>query len=148
MKIKNSILLLTMTVLLAGCGPSDPPTPTTESSPAATDLKTKVQEATAATKEAVTETKDQFVASLNAKVAELDRRIAELAAKSEGYKDDAKVQADQALTALKEQRARLNEKFETFKQSSANTWQDMKAGLAAAVDELEKAYDNAKAKFN
>lgn len=85
---------------------------------------------------------------MNQKLAECDTRIAELAAKSEGYKDDAKIQADQTLASLKEQRGKLNENLEAFKQASADTWQDMKAGLTTAMDELEKAYENAKAKFN
>ena len=148
MKPTPTIISLAAVVLLVGCGPSEPPQPTTDSAPSTTELKQEVKEAATATKEYLAGSKDEFVATMNQKLAECDARIAELAAKSEGYKDDAKIQADQALASLREQRGKLNEKLEAFKQASADTWQDMKAGLATAMDELEKAYENAKAKFN
>ena len=148
MKLKPTMIPLAAAVLLVGCGPSEPPQPTTESPPSATAVKEKVKEAATATKDYLAGSKDEFVATMNQKLAECDARIAELTAKSAGYKDDAKVQADQALASLKEQRGKLNEKFEAFKQASADTWQDMKAGLATAMEELEKAYESAKAKFN
>lgn len=147
MKLKITMIALAATVLLAGCGPSEPPQPATETN-STTGLKKEVKEAAVATKEYLAGSKDEFIATMNEKLAACDARIAELAAKSEGYKDDAKVQADQALAALKEQRGKLNEKLEAFKQAGADTWQDMKAGLATAMNELEKAYENAKAKFN
>lgn len=148
MKMKPTIIPLAAVVLLVGCGPSEPPQPATETPPSTTELKKEVKEAAAATKDYLAGSKDEFVATMNQKLAEYDARIAELTAKSEGYKDDAKVQADQALASLKEQRGKLHEKFDAFKQASAGTWQDMKAGLATAMNELEKAYENAKAKLN
>lgn len=149
MKIKTTMLPLAAAALLVGCGPSDPPAPMTESTPpTATDVKDKVKEAAEATKDYLAGGKDEFVATMNQKLAALDARVAELAKKSEGYKDDAKVQADQALASLKEQRSKLSEKLEALKQSSADTWKDMKAGLATAMEELEQAYERAKAKFS
>jgi len=148
MKPNTIMITLAATVLLVGCGPSEPPQPTTDTSVSTTELKKEVKDAAVATKNYLAGSKDEFIATMNQKLAECDARIAELAAKSEGYKDDAKVRADQALASLKDQRGKLNEKLEAFKQASANTWQDMKAGLATAMDELEKAYENAKAKFN
>lgn len=147
MKLKITMITLAATVLLAGCGPSEPTQPATET-PSPTGLKKEVKEAAVATKEYLAGSKDAFLATMNEKLAACDARIAELTAKSEGYKDDAKVQADQTLAALKEKRGKLNEKLEAFKQASADTWQDLKAGLATAMEELEKAYENAKAKFN
>ena len=147
MKLKLTFIPLAA-VLLTGCGPSEPPQPATQSPPSTAEVKKEVKEATTATKEYLAGSKEEFVATMKQKLAEFDARISELATKSEGYKDDAKVQADKALASLKEQRGKLNEQFESFKQASADTWRDMKAGLASAMDELERAYENAKAKFN
>lgn len=147
----KSILLiapLTAAALLTGCDPGSQSNPSTESRPAAQDAKEKVKAAATATNDYLAAARDEFVTTMNQRLTELDARVAELVKKSEGYKDEAKAQADLTLAALKEQRAKMNEKLEAFKKTGADAWKDMKAGLATAMDDLEKACDNARAKFN
>lgn len=97
---------------------------------------------------AVAAEKTGFITSTEQKLKDFDTKIDELAKKSEGYKDDAKAQAEQALATLREQRAKLNEQFDNLKKSSTEAFKELKIGFEAAFSELEKAYENAKSKFS
>jgi len=93
-------------------------------------------------------TKDEFITAMTKKLQDLDGKIAELAQKSEGLKDDAKVQADQALATLHGQRDTVKAKFDEAKAATSDVWKDFKAGVEVAMTQLETAYENAKSKFN
>jgi hypothetical protein len=94
------------------------------------------------------ETKDEFISATTKKLADLDTKIAELTQKSEGLKDDAKVQADQALATLREQRDTVKQKFDQAKAATNDAWKEFKAGVELAMNQLENAYENAKSKLN
>jgi CHASE3 domain sensor protein len=150
MKTKSQFLPLAVAMVLVGCSRSDQSNneKTSAAPVTAKDVQQQYKDAAAATKSYVVENKDEFVASMTKKLSELDDKIAELAKKSEPYKDDAKAEADKALATLREQRQAANEQFEKAKQASADAWTEVKARCASAMTELEKAYDNVKAKFN
>jgi dsDNA-specific endonuclease/ATPase MutS2 len=92
--------------------------------------------------------KDDFLASMNQKMKDLDAGIDALSEKSKEYTGDAKVQADKSLAQLHEQRAALSNKYDALKQTTAAGWDEAKAGFQTAWDDLQKAYDSAKAKFS
>ena len=150
MKSKYQIGALALLVLLAGCSRSDQASrETTKGTPTtAADVKERYREAATATKSYVAENKDEFISAMNAKLKELDDKIGEFAKKSENLKDDAKIQSEKALVALREQRKTVNEKFEEVKKSSAEAWEEVKAGFTSALAGLEKAFENAKSKFD
>jgi DNA repair exonuclease SbcCD ATPase subunit len=157
LKSKHPFLAGALLAAVVGCSRSDqaqnqskPDTSavTREVTQAYKDLTAVTKEAATATKNYAAESKDEFVAVMGKKLNELDGRIRQLAEKSAGYKDDAKAQADQALAALHDQRSAVGAKFEAVKQAGAETWKDVKAGFDTAVTELEKAYENTKAKFS
>ena len=110
--------------------------------------QTSIAPARDAAKPYATDNKDEFVLSMDQKLKDLEAKIDDLAKKSEAYKDDAKVQAEKALAELRTQRDKAKEKFEEAKKASAETWKDIKAEFASVMDELEKAYENAKSQFN
>lgn len=114
---------------------------------AAESMKREVREAVDATKVYASENKDQFMAYTQEKLAKLDRQIAELGTKAGTLKDDAKVEGDKALAALREQRATVGEKFDELKKSSQEAWKDVKAGFETAYAQAEKAYEDARSKF-
>ena len=93
-------------------------------------------------------TKDEFISATTKKLADLDAKISELTQKSEGLKDDAKVQADQALATLRAQRDTVKQKFDQAKAATNDAWKDFKAGVELAMNQLESAYENAKSKLN
>lgn len=151
MKFKYSIATLAALLVLVGCSRNDQSR--NEKSPDAPVTAGNVNErhkdtAATATTNQVAENKAEYIASMDKKLKDLDAKIGELAHKAESYKDDAKVQADQALSALREQRDKAKERFEEVKKASAEVWKDVKAGFASAMDELEKAFENAKSKFS
>jgi hypothetical protein len=91
---------------------------------------------------------NEFVATMGKKMKDLDSKIDELAKRSGSYKDDAKAQADKALAELRSQREVLARKFDDLGTSGQDTWEKAKAGVMSAWGNVEKAYDNAKSKFN
>jgi hypothetical protein len=103
--------------------------------------------ATQAVEAAQGQRQDPFVTSAEQKLRDLDLKIEELGKKMETLAADAKVEADKALTALREKRAQLAPRIEQLKKSSQQTWDDVKSGVEAAMAEVEKAYENAKSKF-
>ena len=92
-------------------------------------------------------TKEQFIAAMETKLKTFDTMIEAYANKAGGYQADAKTQADQALAALREQRGKLTGKFDELKKSGAEAWNDLKSGFDTAVGEMDKAFENAKTKF-
>lgn len=158
LKIQYPIATCVLLAAVAGCGRSDQAQ--NEGNPGSTsavtrevqqaykDMTEATKQAATATKNYVVQSKDEFVAATDKKLKELDAKINELSDKSAAYKDEAKVQADQALSSLREQRAVVSAKFEDVKKASAETWNDVKAGFDTAVTELEKAYENVKAKIS
>ena len=114
----------------------------------AREIQEKYQDAATATKDYVIENKDEFVAAMDKKLNELDAKIGELAQKSPSYKDDAKARADQALTALREQRTAVNARFEEVKKATAQSWNEVKAGFDSAMAEFDKLYESAESKLS
>lgn len=149
MKPRYCITVLAVSVGLLGCDKSNEASldrPATNVT--AREVKQEVREAIAAGKEYLSSNKDQFVASAEVKLKQLDAKIAELGARAQTLQADAKAETTKAIDALSEQRAKLGDKLEAVKQASQETWQDVKAGFESALSEVEKAYDNLKAKFN
>jgi hypothetical protein len=96
---------------------------------------------------AVEENRKEFVAASEQKLAELDEKIADLAKRSETHNDDAKAKAGQMLEALKGQRAQLKQDLEEFKSAGGKGGKEALAALDTALNELEKAFDNARTTF-
>ncbi len=142
--IGNPVAALVVALLLTACRPNN--NVPMVGHPPATPAPTGTLAGAEPTPPAAGE-KSEFIRATEQKVKELDAKIDELARKSEAYKDDAKVQADQALATLREQRVRLSEKFEGLRKSSAEAWKELKVGFDSALGDLEKAYENAKSKF-
>ena len=154
MKTKNKLATCVALVALTGCNPSSSSTgEKPPATPAPTGAVTELpkhslnRESPPVPVPAVAAAKAEFIASTEPKLKDLETKIDELAKKSANYTDGAKLQAEQALTALRDQRAKLTEKFDALKKSGTAGWTELKAGFESALNELEKAYENAKSKF-
>ena len=95
----------------------------------------------------LSETKDQFMSATEKQIKELDAKIDELSQKAAGLKDDAKVQANKAIDVLRADRDIVKQKYDDMK-APGGEWDKTKAAFQAAWGDVEKAYDDAKAKFN
>ena len=60
---------------------------------------------------------------------------------------EAKVEASKAMENWRAQRAQLEPKLEEIKKSGQEAGQEIKAGCAAAVAELERAFERIKSRF-
>jgi hypothetical protein len=145
MKLKCHLTVLAATLALVGCSNNNDQTGASAPNDAASATSTNTASPLVNSAE---QTKDEFLASMDRKMKDLDAGIDDLSKKAEGYTGDARAEADKTLASLREQRAALGKKYDELKQSSAAAWQDTKAGFQTAWDDLEKAYENAKAKFS
>lgn len=143
--------LLPLTIALAvaaltGC--EQKPAPETPGELNPTEIKDATKSAAETAGKTVAENMDAAIAAAEEQYKALDARLTEFAKKAEGYKDDAKVQAEKALAELRAKQAPLLEKLTALKAKSTDTWTSVKAEFATALAELEKACENAKATFN
>lgn len=137
-------------LLIAGCEPRTeqegryeaPPEIKTE------EVEREVGQAVDATKRYAAENKDEFVAAMDRKLEQLDDEIDRLGEKAENLAGEAKVEAKQALDNLRVQRAKLDKSLQELKDSSRETWSDVKSGFESAMNELEKSYENLKTRFS
>jgi len=149
-KLKIHLLGLAVLTALAGCGgSSQPQVQDTAAKPVdGRELKQKYAAALESTKDYTAQKKDEFLAAMGRNIKQLDARIDELAKKTEGYKDDAGAEADKVMAALREQRDALGKKYDALKKTGEDTWEKGQADVASAWSKMEKAYENAKSKFN
>jgi hypothetical protein len=161
MKPQYCIIAAVSLAALVGCDPGEPAAgdkktntsslfPEPQASPTHVTLAPeKLNPETPATVPPVlADSRTQFVALMDTKLKALDAKFDELNRKVGSYKDDAKVQAEQALAALREQRAKLGDQFAELKQAGADSWETTKAGFESAVGEWEKLFESAKSKFS
>ncbi|HKI69645.1 MAG TPA: hypothetical protein VKA67_08655 [Verrucomicrobiae bacterium] len=140
-------------VLVAGCSknqsqptasPEAPPSTNTEGSRGTVE---RAKEVASATAEVVVQTKNQTVATAEKEMQAIDAKINALAQKSQSYTNAAKTEAEAALAQLRQQRDTAARKLEELKAAGQDNWQDAKAGINSALEQLEQTYDTLKAKF-
>jgi hypothetical protein len=136
-KLKFCLAGLALVATLAGCRDN--------SQHKAQDSAAKAVDGT---KDYTAQKKDEFLASMGQKMKDLDAQMDELGKKAGSYKDDAKTEANKAMAALHGQRDALGKKFDALKKTGGDTWDKARAGVASAWSDLEKAYENAKSRFN
>jgi len=139
MKTRYVMIGLTAITVLTGCNQDK--TPSADTSTASTNVMDNV-------KAEASQDRDKFIAAMDKQRAEFDAKIDELAAKSADWQGDAKIQADKTLASLRAQRDALNKKFDDLKSATGDAWDKTKAAFQSGWDDLQTAYDNAKAKFN
>jgi len=135
--LKFHLTAVALLAILAGCGDN--------SQHKAQDTATKAVDGT---KDFTTQKKDEFLAAMGRKMKDLDARMDELGKKSQGYREDAKSESDKAMAGLREQRDALGKKYDALKKTGEDTWEKARAGVASALGDMEKAYENAKSRFN
>ena len=69
-------------------------------------------------------------------------------ARAEKLEGDAKVKAEQQLTALRQKRDEVSEKLKELSSAGENAWDQLKSGIDAAMEDLGNAYKKAVVAFN
>ncbi len=78
----------------------------------------------------------------------VDKKIDDLTDKSRSMKDDARVQADDTLAALRQEREVLGEKYDQLMKASQDAWESAKSGFGSAWDQMQSGLNGAMSKFN
>jgi F0F1-type ATP synthase membrane subunit b/b' len=141
------IMLMLALGTLPGCGDKDQ----SQNKPATVskeDVKKKAEEAYDATKTYTKEQIQAFREQTETRLAEYEKEIDQLKAKAEKLGEDAKAKAEQQLTVLRQKRDEVSEKLKDLSTSSGNAWEQIKAGVDAAMEDLGNAYKKAEAELS
>lgn len=104
-------------------------------------------EAMESTGEAMEDATMQFQSDVSAKLTTIQKGIDNLKAQAGEYGDDAVAQANQVLGPLTEQSRAIQQDLEGLQEESGESMEQMRAGIEAAVAELERAYQDARSKL-
>lgn len=91
--------------------------------------------------------KDLYRQKFEAKLKEVIAQIDLLEAKADQVKAESKIELQQQIQSLRQQRDTLGQKLDQLKQSSGDAWKDLKAGLESATEDLKGALGKAMERF-
>jgi len=82
------------------------------------------------------------------KAAEIGKKLDELEQKMKTSKDEAKADMSRQMDELREMQKKVQNKLKEMKIASGKAWQDAKDGAQSTMDDLQKAYEKARARFS
>ncbi len=82
------------------------------------------------------------------KAAEIGKRLDELEQKMKTSKDEAKADMSRQMDELRDMQKKVQKKLKEMKIASGKAWQDAKEGAQSTMDDLQKAYEKARARFS
>lgn len=91
--------------------------------------------------------RQKYQDDVESKLREIREKIETLKARAAKQGQAAQEEYDQQLPELKRKYDAAQRKFEKLKNASQDAWQDMKAGIDAAVSDLQAAYNRAALHF-
>lgn len=92
--------------------------------------------------------RQDYLSTLTERLREMDAKVAALSRKAEDSSAEVKQQADQALTDLRRQQRHVATQLEQLRAANDASWNGVKSGFEAALQELEKSYTNAMTKLS
>jgi TolA-binding protein len=140
-------------LLVAGCGEKRTTTTerTTTTTNNADDVAAKARqerrEAVDATAEQLKLEKEQLERNLEEGLNQLDQKMATLSERINEAQGDAKARLQKEWEELKPQREQARLRLDELKKSSAEAWQDVKAGAQSAFAELRESVNQASERF-
>jgi peptidoglycan hydrolase CwlO-like protein len=81
------------------------------------------------------------------KAAEIGKKLDELDQKIKTTKDEAKADMSRQMDELREMQKNVQEKLREVKTASGKALQDAREGARSAMDDLQNAYEKARARF-
>ena len=113
----------------------------------ASDVKEETLDAAGTLKDYAVDKKDQAVDEASRLMLALDQRIENLQAEIDKATGSAKQQMKASLASLKQKREALQARVNDMTDSSSEAWGHAKQGFIDAFDDLQSAYEKAKAEF-
>jgi len=148
--MKQDMLLLTilfcviflMTGLFAGCGEQEEQQAVTGQ-----DVKEEAKEAVETTMAYTQAKKEQIQNALAAKVEDYEQKLQELQDQGEKLTAEGKDAFNDQVAELQKKKEALEQKVRELQSSSGKAWEDLKAGIDAAAEDLDRALDEAISQF-
>ncbi|MEW6380793.1 MAG: hypothetical protein AB1611_14460 [bacterium] len=91
--------------------------------------------------------KQEYETAMEARLTEYDNKMAELKNKAANAAQDTKAEMDQLIAELAVKREEAQKKLDELKAAGEDSWENFKAGLDTAVDDLQKSCDQAISRF-
>ena len=82
------------------------------------------------------------------KAAEIGKKLDELEQMIKTSKAEAKADMTRQMDELREMQKKVQKKLQEMKIASGKAWQDAKEGAQSTMDDLQKAYEKARARFS
>ncbi len=154
--MKRNTSLMAISILLAlafltACGNQEEATKP-KSEVTAQDVKQQAAAAMETAEMYTQEQKDAYMQKMDTRLKELDRDIEALGDKIQAGTNEmtaeARAKLEASLQTLKAQKEGAVEQYEKLKASGGQAWDELKAGMDAAMKKLDEAFDKAKTAFN
>jgi len=112
------------------------------------DVKKQAGEALSAAKEYTMQEKQEYQKLIESQLADLSKKIEDLKAKAVNAKKDAMAALESQIADLKKKQEAAQQKLSELGSVTSKAWGEVKSGLDKAMDELKKAYEGARSKFD
>jgi len=111
------------------------------------DVKREMRELLNTIKAHTFEQKEAYGKAIENKLRDIDARTEALQARAARAKAKAQAELRERIAELKDDREVMRKKLQELRLASAQSWEDMKSGIAAAAEDLAQAYDDALSHF-
>jgi len=119
----------------------------TKSGVSGEDVKKETKEALETTKEYTVQQKEEFQKKMRAELDRMQTQIDHLTAKAHRAKKETQVELNHAIEELQGKKDAAGKKMKELESATGKAWGDVKSGLNATMEELEKSYKRARARF-
>lgn len=142
-----SVLILP---LLYACG-GDEEAQAPEKQVTAEEVNKEAKEAAETVAKYTQQQKDEYLSRIEARLEEIDQQMQQLQDKMQAEAADLQAQTreeiEQSMQKLRENREKVAAKYEELKSASGSAWGDLKAGMDAALEDLNRAFEKVGSHF-
>lgn len=150
--MRNTSLICTMIAVMTFCFMPIAQAQSGNDSVTAEDVKKETKELLTTLRQYTADKRDQAVKEIEQALKKLDGRIEELENRVDSNWDKmtqvAREKARANLKALRHQRNELAERYGSFKNSSADGWEQMKKGFADTYQSMSESWEKAKVEYD
>lgn len=118
-----------------------------KSDSSAQDVKRETKEALQATKQYTVQQKRDFEKKTREELDRMEKQIDHLKSKAGQAKKETQAELHQLIGDMEEKRQAAAKKLKELQSASGKAWNDVRSGVSASVDELEKTYKQAVSRF-
>ena len=91
--------------------------------------------------------RSDYLSRADSQLNQLNRHINDLKAKADRAQGNAKAELNAEIDQLRKKQAAAHQHIAQVEAASEDSWQSLQAGADAALNDLQKAYDEAAARF-